>query len=114
MYPHSLDPKLACLGLLAILANADASSTSGYSCLDEKGNSVDWFVAFTYKETYYYMDSNTKSGSFVKSDYLLSQTTEGSIMKTTDIVYSSLDSTKTNLTGESLLVKEQAKGSEAK
>ena len=61
-----------------------------YSCLDENGNAVDYWIAIKASSSsyYYYYDENSNSIQFTKSNYLVNQTSKGSIMQTVNQIYS--------------------------
>lgn len=66
------------------------SFKSLYSCLDESGNGVDYWIVITGSGSsyYYYYDENSNVIQFTKSIYLVNQTNKGAIMRTVNQIYS--------------------------
>ena len=86
--PSSRQRRLA--ALLAASVALSAAPISAYTCLDESGSPVDWFVGLpsgSDSPGYYYVDSNTVKGGFVLSPYGLDVTSGGSIMSTVNQLY---------------------------
>jgi len=71
---------------------------SSYSCLDENGNPVDWWVAIvaTGSPAYYYYNISEPNNKFSLSPYDVFQTKNGAIMQTTNQIYSFQDGVNIN------------------